>query len=79
MGAKKLLSNGIPVVSEISPYLIKRSGMSKELFCDIVGEIWSTYWIKRRGRFIKYPIDVFYTLFDELGHQGNQDNVIFTK
>lgn len=78
-GAKKVLSTGVPVVSEIWPYAIKRSGMSRDDFCCIIGDIWSAYWVKRRGRFIKYPIDIFYTFFDELGSDVYQDNVIFTK
>lgn len=79
LGAKGLLSRDIPVVSEIWPYGIQRSGMSQETFCSIVGEIWTAYWVQRRGRFVKYPIDVFYTYFDELGYDGGFDNVIFTR
>ena len=78
-GAKRLLSSGTPVVSEIWPYGIQRAGMSQEVFCGIVGEIWSAYWVKRRGRFVKYPIDIFYTYFDELGYDRDYDNVIFTR
>lgn len=78
-GASKLLSNGIPTVSEIWPYGIKRTGMSQEEFCSIVGKIWSAYWVKRRGRFVKYPIDILNTYFDELGYDGDFDNVIFTR
>ena len=65
-------------VSEIWPYAIQRAGMSQEEFCGIVGGIWSAYWVKRRGRFVKYPIDIFYTYIDELGYDGDLDNVIFT-
>jgi len=79
LGSTKLLLSGIPVVTEIWPYGITRAGMSQETFCGIVGNIWSAYWVKRRGKFVKYPIDVFYTYFDELGYDGDFDNVIFTK
>lgn len=78
-GAKRLLSNDIPVVSEIWPYGIQRAGMSQKEFCAIVKEIWSAYWVKRRGRFVKYPIDIFYTYLDELAYDRDFDNVIFTK
>ena len=77
-GAKQLLSTGVPVVSEIWPYGIQRTGMSQESFCRIVTEVWSAYWVKRDGGFVKYPIDVFYTVFDELGDNGST-NVIFTR
>jgi FkbM family methyltransferase len=78
-GSKKLLSSSIPVVSEIWPYGIQRAGMSQEEFCGIVREIWSVYWVRQRGRFVKYPMDVFSSYFDELGYDGDFDNVIFTR
>ncbi len=74
-----MLSNNIPIVSEIWPYSIQRTGMSKEEFCSIVAKICSAYWVICKGRFVKYPIDIFYTFFDELGYDGKYDNVIFTK
>ena len=76
-GAKKFLSKGIPVVSEIWPYGILRTGMSLEYFCEIIQSIWSYYWVIRRGKFIKYPTSIFYTLFDELGIGIDHENVIF--
>jgi len=79
LGAKQLLSNDIPVVSEIWPYGIRRTGMSQEQFCNICRKLWSYYWVLRRGRFVKYPIDILDIFFDELGYDGNFDNVIFTK
>ncbi len=79
LGSKQLLSSGIPLVSEIWPYGIMRAGMSQETFCEIVSNLWNFYWVKRRGKFIKYPINIFYTYFEELGYNGDYDNVIFTQ
>ncbi len=77
-GGKDFLSRGIPVVSELWPYGIQRSGMSQEKFCSIVQKIWQSFWIKRRTKFVQYPIEIFPTLFDELGDDGDYDTVIFT-
>ena len=79
LGARELLSRGAPVVSEIWPYGIRRSGMSVEQFCDIAASIWSSYWVMRRGRFVRYPTSTLAILFDELGFEGDFDNVIFTR
>lgn len=79
MGAKDLLSKGIPVVSEIWPYGILRAGMSQKQYCDIAKSIWSSYWVRRRGKFVRYPIDILDVLFDELGYGYNFDNIIFSK
>ncbi len=78
MGARSTLSTGIPVVSEIWPYGIKRSGMNQDEFCSIVSSIWSNYWVWRRGKFICYPINTIDIFFDELGYEGAYDDVIFT-
>ena len=77
-GAQDYLRTGIPTVSEIWPYGIRRSGMSLEEFSDLVKSIWSDYWIERRGRFIRYPISVFDHYLDEIGTDTYYENVIFT-
>ena len=78
-GGREILKSGIPTVSEIWPYGILRAGMSLEQFKSIVSSIWSDYWVERRERFIRYPIDVFDRYLDELGSDGHFENVIFTK
>ncbi|PYU96835.1 MAG: hypothetical protein DMG25_00635 [Acidobacteria bacterium] len=78
-GAKKLLSAGIPVVSEIWPYGIRRAGMSEREFVDIAEDNWTSYWVRRKGRFVQYPINTLPILFEELGYEGDVDNVIFTR
>lgn len=77
-GAEGLLSRGLPVVSEIWPYGIVRAGTSREQFCALVRRHWPWYWVRRRHGFVKYPTQVFDTLFDELGMGRDQCNVIFT-
>ena len=78
-GAQELLSRGLPVVSEIWPYGIWRAGLTQDEFISIIREFWSSYWVLRRGKFVRYPIDVFDTLFAELGYGEDFENVIFTK
>lgn len=78
MGARKLLSKGIPVVSEIWPYGLRRAGMSQEQFCSIVSEFWQHYWVIRDNEFVQYEIDQFASLIEELGYDRNHCNVIFT-
>lgn len=77
MGAGNLLSKGIPVVTEIWPYGLRRAGMSQEQFCGIAKSVWTHYWVMRRGRFVRYPINMLDIFFDELGYDGNHENVIF--
>lgn len=78
-GAKELLSGGIPVVSEIWPYGIKRARMSEDDYIDIVSSLWSGYWVMRRGKFIRYPIETLNIFFKELGYDGYFENIIFTQ
>ncbi|MDX1972292.1 MAG: FkbM family methyltransferase [Candidatus Sumerlaeia bacterium] len=78
-GAKDLFSTGIPLVTEVWPYGLLRSGMSLEEYAALVQEIWSFYWVKRRGRFIKYPTQMFSPYLDELGSDGYSENIILTQ
>lgn len=83
-GARELLATGVPVVSEIWPYGIKRAGMDMQEFNRLVSEIWTSFWVKRQrqygaNRFIRYPIVAFTSFLEELGEEGGYDNVIFTR
>ena len=79
MGAGSVIAKGVPVVSEIWPYGIRRAGMSQEQFCDIATGFWSSYWTLREGEFVRHPIETLTTLFDKLGYGRSHENVIFTQ
>lgn len=78
-GGRNLFLTDVPLVAEIWPYGIRRAGMTEEQFCDIARGIWKYYWVRRRNKFVRYPIDILNLFFDELGYEGNHENVIFTK
>ena len=77
-GATDLLSRGIPVVSEIWPYAIERTGMSLEAYCRIAAGIWSKFCTERRGKFAKHPIAELPTYVARLGRSVKHANVIYT-
>jgi FkbM family methyltransferase len=77
-GARKLLARGVPVVSEICPYLITRTDMTADQFSALVAEIWPYFWMKRRDHFARYPIAAFRAFMDDVGMDGYYDNVVFT-
>lgn len=79
MGARNLLSTGIPVVSEIWPYGLRRARMSQEQFCAIASSFWAHYWVWREGKYVRYPLDTLTNLIDELGYDKNHTNIIFTQ
>jgi len=78
-GGRQIFATGVPVVAEIWPYGIKRSGMSEKEFCRIAQNFWSSFWVLRQENFVKYPSSLLKNLFTELGEKGNYTNVIFTK
>jgi FkbM family methyltransferase len=80
VGGSALFSSGVPVVSEVWPYGILRSGMTILEFCGIAGLYWSTFWVWRRcGRYIAYPIGDLPKFCEELGDgEGAGEDVIFT-
>lgn len=78
-GGKGLLEGGLPTVSEVWPYGILRAGMPLEDYAKIVSAIWTDYWIMTKDRFTRYPITVFDRYLEQLGTDGNFENVIFTK
>jgi len=77
-GAKELLSRGIPVVSEIWPYALKRSGMTLEQYCLNARNYWTSYWLMVGSEFVRYPIDTLDQFLAELADY-EQPNVVFTQ
>lgn len=76
-GAKEwFIKTKVPVMVEVWPYVIMRSGISAGEFFEIVSSIWNYYYILRRGRFVRYPIQTFDCFLDELGVDGSE-NIIF--
>ena len=65
-GAKSLLKSGIPVVTELWPYAMRRSGTSDQQYFELVRELWTHYWVFRHRRFIAYPVETMPILFEEL-------------
>lgn len=78
-GGENLFSRDIPVVSEIWPYGLKRAGTNLEDFCRVAAGFWSHYWVWRRAKFVRYPIETLDIFMDELGTGRDHDNVIFTQ
>lgn len=77
-GAAKLLSRGIPVVSEVWPYGIERAGMSLAAYCEIASSFWSNYWTERRGKFVRHSMDELPAYLAKLNRGVKHKNVIFT-
>lgn len=77
-GGRNLFSQNIPVVCEIWPYGIYRSGISTEIFCDKVQEYWTGYWRKQDNGFRFFHISSLPSLFQELVEITFTD-VIFVK
>jgi FkbM family methyltransferase len=78
-GARRLLERGIPVVSEIWPYAIRRAGMSEREFCCIASSLWSIFYVRRGGRVRRYPISQLGSFLGELNGAGDFSNAVFMR
>ncbi len=76
-GAKNILARGIPVVSEIWPYGIARSGLGPEQFCAMAESFWSSYCVFRDGHIEQHDIRTFQVFYAGLGGRIDFQNVIF--
>jgi FkbM family methyltransferase len=78
-GADKLISKGIPIVTEFWPYGINQAGMSQIEFCDIARRYWKYFWVWRVDKFICYSTELLENYFEEIGYKGKFSNIIFTQ
>jgi len=63
-GARQLFVRHVPLVSEFWPYGIRRSGMSRSRYGEIVSEYFSHFYVLSRGLREKLPIARIDNLFD---------------
>ncbi len=79
-GGSELFSHSVPVVAEVCPHAIIRGGLSVADYCKTAAQYWSSFWVWRRSnRFVRYPIGGLPKFCEELGTEGEYDDVIFTK
>jgi len=82
-GGASLFADAPPVMTEVWPYGIRRSGMAIAEFVALVQSHWSRFWRLRGPRgdrhFASHPISAFSTVVDELGLGGAYDNILLTR
>jgi FkbM family methyltransferase len=78
-GAETLFSKPIPLMSELWPYGIIRSGFSQLEYCSVVKEHWRNVWVCRDEQYVRYCVDFVEPLWNELGEIGRYENVIYTQ
>ena len=76
-GGANLFARDIPVMAEIWPYGLDRSGMSQDEFCDVARHFWSEYWRPDDLNPEALPIASLSSLIDTLRTEGRFENVIF--
>lgn len=82
-GGPRTFGTGVALATEVWPYGLQRAGTTPEEFCGLVRGYYPHYWIargpKRAPRFVRYPTEMFHTVFDEVGFEGAYENVLFTR
>lgn len=78
-GGNKVFSRNIPVVCEIWPYGIRRSGITAETFIHQIESTWSKFAMITHEGIVIEEISTFHNLFGSLSQNGKFENVIFLK
>lgn len=76
-GAQQLLKKDIPVVCELSPYLLLRAGMPLNEYVAIVSQSFKQIWVQHDDDFRKQPIEHINALIESLGTAGQFTDVIY--
>ena len=63
-GARRVLSRGVPVVTEFWPYAVMRSGMSQAEFCARVSEIFTHFYVVSDRESEKRSVSELHALFE---------------
>ena len=76
LGARETLARGIPVVTELWPYGINRSGMNADGFCSLIRELFGTCYFKWRRSWRKESTDQFRALYDRYDRGTSGTDII---
>lgn len=78
-GAQTFLKNHprVPVIMEFWPYAIKRSGLSRNEFVDLVSSLFDSYYLMDEDGYQAYDIDQIRQLFDKEDHPQKGATVVF--
>jgi FkbM family methyltransferase len=76
-GAERLLARGIPAVSEVWPYTIKRSGMTLTEFATIAQRFWTHVAIQDSNDFKIIPISELENFMINIGETDYSDVIFF--
>ena len=80
LGAERLLARGIPAVSEIWPYAIRRSGMSFDDFSSLIKRFWTHAAIPiDQQSFRIIETSQLPAFLDELGEERDSNVIFFRK
>jgi FkbM family methyltransferase len=79
-GALHALSRPIPTVAEFFPQAMRRVGVTPGEYSDIAQRIWSSFWVLRADKFVRYPVALLHTLFEEFAYDSNRShtNILLT-
>lgn len=79
-GGSRFLSKPVPTVAEFFPSAMSQVGISPCEYIETIRRIWSYFWVMRGSRFIRYPVALLDTLFEEFGHdpKHTHTNIVLT-
>jgi FkbM family methyltransferase len=78
-GGLRLLGSGCPVVSEVWPYGIRRSGCRLDEFASICSKIWSRFYRLEGDAWTDHSIEDLYGLLMVLDREDKHTNVVFIR
>ncbi len=77
-GGAALFKRAIPLMTELWPYGIERSGMGTAPFCDLVARYWKQYWTFEHQALTAHPVAELPKLFEQIGYAGRYTNILLT-
>ncbi len=63
-GARRAIARGIPVVTELWPYGINRSGIEASQFCELINDLFGCFYVFKRKRWCKHDVTAFPEVYD---------------
>lgn len=79
-GAKKLLQNNPPIVTEFWPYGLNRAGGLDRFYDVLSASAYTSMWdLKNPSKKLKFSIDELRKIATEIGEEGNFTDLVFVK
>lgn len=79
LGGNKVFATGFPMMMEVCPYSLERTGLKPEAFYELLARYWTHFFVFDNDKVTKKALTELPAMYQGLGNEGRFDDFLFVK